>query len=155
MMLMKLGPAAGIACVTLFVAGSALSLVFLAGKKSAPLDLPRTRYANQFTLGRNEVIEYRLDNRNGDAVRQLAASLEAQGGQKRVADGHLVFDMTDQRTVSVQVPPTFLGTTKGVSRYRTAGGREYILRGKTRPTFSTLQVVVTTRRPEILTMLSL
>lgn len=152
---MNFGPAAGIACVTLFVAGSTLSLVFLAGKKSVSLDLPRTKYANQFTLGRNEVIEYRLDNRDGAAVKLITASLEAQGGRKRVADGHLVFDMNNNQTVSVQVPPVFLGTSKGVSRYRTAGGREYVLRGKTRPTFSTLQVVVTTPRPEILSMISL
>lgn len=149
---MKVGSIVGLACVAAMGLGATGTLIYVGAHRPMPLDLPRTKFVNEFQVGKSNVREYRLDNRDGTGVTKLASQLEGLGAAKSYCDGFVVYELAEKRKVSVQVPPTFLGTFAGKHRYRSAGGREYDLRGKAKPTFDTLQVIVVEPRTDFLSM---
>lgn len=149
---MKVGSIIGLACVAAIGLGATGTLIYVGSHRPQPIDLPRSTFVKEFQVGNSNVREYRLDNRDGNGVSKVTAGFEAEGAAKSYCDGFVVYDFPSKRKVSVQVPPTFLGTFAGKHRYRSVGGREYDLRGKTKPSFDTLQVIVVEPRRDLLSI---
>lgn len=149
---MKVGSIIGLACVAVMGLGATGTLIYVASHRPQALDLPRCKFVSEFTNGRSQVSQYTLDNHDGKGVSKVTAGFEARGLKKWYSDGFVVYELSPSRTVTVQVPPTYLGVVAGKHRFRSAGGREYDIRGKVLPKFDTLQLNVVDRRSELLAM---